>query len=94
MRELPGEVIDQQSYFRYRLDRSPVLEEEDGPVLEYDQEIAPEFNPGDRVVHPYFGRGQVLKVQGSGVSARLRVRFADLGEKLLLVKYAKLKKVL
>ena len=64
------------------------------PVLEYDQDVAPEFKAGEQVIHPYFGRGKVLKASGLGATARVRVRFSGVGEKELIVKYAKLKKVL
>ena len=63
-------------------------------MLEYDQGIAPDFKRSDRVIHPYFGQGQILQVSGTGENARVKVRFQGIGEKLLIVKYAKLKKVL
>jgi len=63
-------------------------------VLEYDQDVAPEFKPGELVIHPYFGRGKIQKVNGRGPSAMVMVKFQKIGEKRLVVKYAKLKKVL
>jgi len=50
----------------------------------------PEFKPGDRVEHAHFGRGTVLRVQGTGVNARATVRFPAHGERQLLLFYAKL----
>jgi len=65
-----------------------------GSVLEFDGDVVPTFARGDRVEHPYFGRGDVLHVSGSGLSARLKIRFRNVGEKLLLLEHARLKKIL
>ncbi len=65
-----------------------------GSVLEFDGDVVPTFERGDRVEHPYFGRGDVLQVAGSGLSARLKIRFRNVGEKLLLLEHARLKKIL
>ena len=50
----------------------------------------PEFRAGDRVEHAHFGRGTVLRVQGTGANARATVRFPAHGERQLLLFYAKL----
>ncbi len=65
-----------------------------GSFLEYDADEAPEFSRGDSVLHPYFGHGTVLQAMGSGNTAKVRVRFPKEGIKLLIVRYARLKKVL
>jgi DNA helicase-2/ATP-dependent DNA helicase PcrA len=46
---------------------------------------------GARVEHDHFGRGVVELLQGSGVNARATVRFAQHGNKQLLLQYAKLR---
>lgn len=51
------------------------------------------FEAGDRVEHAAFGRGVVVRAQGSGVNARVVVRFPGSGEKTLLLQYAKLERV-
>jgi DNA helicase-2/ATP-dependent DNA helicase PcrA len=94
LRELPQTLLQVDSHYRRTIWEGASEDSGDGTVLEYDEGVAPDFRPGDAVVHPYFGRGEILRVNGSGISARVRVRFHQLGEKLLLVKYAKLKKVL
>jgi DNA helicase II / ATP-dependent DNA helicase PcrA len=66
--------------------------EDKGAVLEYDGDVVPVFVRGDKVEHSYFGQGVVTNVSGSGLSARVKVRFARVGEKLLLVERAGLKK--
>ncbi len=45
---------------------------------------------GLRVHHSKFGEGKVLNVAGSGDQRRARVRFAGVGEKTLMLKYARL----
>jgi len=67
-------------------------EEEAFPAQE-DLPAEPEFRAGDRVEHAHFGRGTVLRVQGSGVNARATVRFPSHGERQLLLFYAKLQLV-
>ncbi|MGF1642783.1 MAG: DNA helicase II [Thiotrichales bacterium] len=48
---------------------------------------------GARVVHAKFGRGVVTNYEGQGASARVEVRFADVGSKWLVLAYAKLQVV-
>jgi len=47
---------------------------------------------GCMVRHPQFGLGQVLSVQ-SGANARARIRFKQVGEKTLVLEYARLTRV-
>ncbi len=47
---------------------------------------------GDDVVHPTFGEGVVIDLQGSGDKAEARVNFRDRGEKQLLLAWAPLEK--
>lgn len=47
---------------------------------------------GDKVVHPQFGHGQVVKIEGLGTSMpKVVVAFDAIGEKTLILKYAKIK---
>lgn len=46
---------------------------------------------GNHVEHLKFGRGKVLKMEGSGSERKATVNFEDKGQKVLLLKYAKLK---
>jgi hypothetical protein len=59
------------------------------------QEMDPrdEFEIGDSVKHPKWGIGTVLYKTGSGNRTKLIVIFPEEGQKKLLLKYAKLKKV-
>ena len=51
-----------------------------------------EFPPGCIVRHPQFGEGQVISVTG-GQHARAKVKFRHVGEKTLVLEYARLRRV-
>ncbi len=76
-------------------------EDDDGPRFvpdagadeEAQEETSVTLAPGARVEHEHFGYGVVEVVQGSGGSARLTVRFASAGKRVLLAQYAKLRVV-
>jgi DNA helicase-2/ATP-dependent DNA helicase PcrA len=50
------------------------------------------FVPGSHVRHPKYGRGLVLRREGTGDSAKLLVSFPGFGQKKLVEKYAGLEK--
>ena len=52
-----------------------------------------EIEIGDQVKHSKFGTGTVLYKSGSGDRAKAIVVFPEEGQKKLLLKYAKLKKI-
>lgn len=52
-----------------------------------------QLGPGSHVIHEKYGRGLVLRREGSGDNAKLTVSFAGFGQKKLIEKYAKLQKV-
>ncbi len=47
---------------------------------------------GDDVVHATFGEGVILDIEGSGDKAEATIRFADVGEKRLLLSWSPLQK--
>ena len=49
------------------------------------------LNLGDEVIHQKFGQGKVKSLEGDGNQRKANVVFQDKGEKVLLLKYAKLK---
>jgi len=51
------------------------------------------FRSGQRVRHPKYGEGTVLKREGDGEDAKLTVQFPRFGLKKLVEKYAQLEKV-
>jgi DNA helicase-2/ATP-dependent DNA helicase PcrA len=55
-----------------------------------DQSTGMALRPGMRVRHPQFGVGSVLSVEALDDDVKLVVRFADVGQKRLRAKYARL----
>jgi DNA helicase-2/ATP-dependent DNA helicase PcrA len=55
--------------------------------------VVDEFEVGDQVKHPKWGVGTILFKSGSGENAKVVVVFPEEGQKKLLVKKARLKKV-
>lgn len=52
------------------------------------------FDIGDKVKHPKFGTGTIMFRTGEGEKQKVTVKFgSDVGEKKLLVEYAKLKRI-
>ena len=51
------------------------------------------FEKGDRVTHPKFGEGQIIQRANSGDETKFLVAFVEEGEKLLMARYAKLKRI-
>ncbi len=70
---------------------SPVFEK---PAL-IDQDFVPvdmkELFVGERIEHNRFGPGLILEITGSAPEMKAKIRFDEYGEKLLLLKYAKLR---
>jgi len=50
------------------------------------------FTPGSHVTHEKYGRGLVLRREGSGDNVKLTVSFPGYGQKKLIEKYANLQK--
>ena len=48
------------------------------------------FNTGDKVHHDRFGKGEIISLEGSGGNAKATINFEHLGQKTLILKYAKL----
>ena len=48
------------------------------------------FRPGQRVRHPMFGFGTIVAVDGADADAKVVVRFAAVGQKKLMARFAKL----
>ena len=53
---------------------------------------SPGFVLGERVMHHTFGSGAVMEISGFGRDMKVKVRFDDVGEKNLLLRYAGLEK--
>ena len=49
------------------------------------------LHEGNVIEHERFGIGSVLSVEGSGDNAKARIKFLNVGEKTLLLKFARYK---
>jgi DNA helicase-2/ATP-dependent DNA helicase PcrA len=49
------------------------------------------LQPGSRIEHERFGQGSVVKIEGDGENAKAVIRFDNVGEKTLLLKFARIK---
>lgn len=59
-----------------------------GPVSRPPVKKAKGFRNGSKIVHPKYGRGTVMRVEGDGDDAKLTVSFVSAGLKKLIAKYA------
>jgi DNA helicase-2/ATP-dependent DNA helicase PcrA len=69
---------------------------EETPAYAYedeDQSTGLSLRPGMRVRHPQFGVGSVISVEALADDTKLVVRFADIGQKTLRAKFARLEPV-
>jgi DNA helicase-2/ATP-dependent DNA helicase PcrA len=51
------------------------------------------LNPGDRVRHPKWGEGEIASIVGAGGDGLVTIDFPNVGQKMLMLKYAPLEKV-
>ena len=63
----------------------------EGEVRQSLRSAAGVIRVGQHVIHERFGEGTVLSLEGTDDVAKARIRFTNMGEKTLLLKYAKLK---
>ena len=62
------------------------------PATTLKKTEAPTINAGDSVIHPMFGRGDVLSVTKMGADILYEIAFDKVGTKKLMGSYVKLKK--
>lgn len=58
-----------------------------------DTEANKTLRPGDMVLHEKFGQGTISDIEGNWPESKATIKFANAGEKKLLLKFAKLMKV-
>ena len=58
----------------------------------YDEGVA-EIVPGVRVEHPIFGEGKVISMEGRGEQTKAVVFFPEVGQKKLMLRFAKLRRI-
>ena len=100
VREVPTEVQTYRSPYLHGDFRPPAFrrgcprrvreEAPSGYRYENEDQSAVPFVPGTRVRHPQFGVGTVLQIEQAGDDFKLTVKFASVGQKRLIGKYAKL----
>ena len=56
-----------------------------------DTQEALDLSPGARIVHPRFGAGEIVAVNGTGRDARADIEFDDVGRKKVVVAFADLR---
>ena len=56
-------------------------------------EIHEDLAKGERVKHPRFGLGEITALEGSGANKKAIIQFENIGEKKLLLKFAKLERL-
>ncbi len=83
LEEIPKELI--------KADRA-VKESEMIDIGAPAEEIEYNFNVGDAINHPKFGRGEITGMSGKGSELIIQVNFEAGGEKMLMAKYAPLTK--
>jgi DNA helicase-2/ATP-dependent DNA helicase PcrA len=72
---------------------SPSTDLFQNPVSEAAPVSASKYRPKDRVIHPKYGIGRVVVVEGSGDNLKLTIVFETAGLKSFLEKYTPLEKV-
>ena len=63
------------------------------PDSEFTPDPMSSFHPGDRIEHNRFGVGKVLTITGQVPDIKATIAFEKYGEKILLLKYAKIRHV-
>ncbi|NNF03379.1 MAG: UvrD-helicase domain-containing protein [Rhodothermales bacterium] len=64
-----------------------------GRRVVYDAEESQELAPGMRVEHHLFGEGKVIAMEGQGQQAKATVFFEEVGQKKLILRFARLQRI-
>lgn len=92
LNEIDQELLDTEetmvskSYLNKAMKRSPWKRIR----FEAEEKINKEFKPGILVKHPRFGRGVIRSIEDSAEGKKLIIIFEEVGEKRVVLKYAKL----
>ena len=62
-------------------------------VADVDFEPTPilQLRAGQRIEHNRFGFGQIIEISGTPADLKAKITFDDHGEKILILKYAKIR---
>jgi hypothetical protein len=83
-----GECLREWTTFRDRV----LSEEQSGPLLRDDSELAASLTKGSRVRHPQFGSGTVTELSGVGSDVRATIDFDTVGRKRVVVRTANMER--
>ena len=73
-----------------RRNLKPLSQLKGEPESNFQASAPKDIVPGVRVRHQKFGKGKVLSVEGEGGGKKAVIQFSDKGQRVLLLKYAKL----
>ncbi len=73
-------------------DKLKAISSQNKPAQESSGDSPPRLVPGAHVRHPKYGKGLILRREGSGDNVKLTVSFPGFGQKKLIEKYANLEK--
>ena len=80
-----------------RVDPTPVRRPQAVPVRVPDADFQPtpilELRAGQRIEHNRFGFGKIVEITGNPADLKAKIAFDDHGEKILILKYAKIRVV-
>lgn len=88
LREIPADCIEEIRLRNTQVSRP--VQNRFAPVTSHSAFDSTGFSLGQRVIHPKFGEGTVLNYEGSGEHARVQVNFSEVGNKWLVLSYARL----
>ncbi len=84
--ELPKELLDTKQLYTSQYQTHSANKK-------YNIKVHSSFEIGDRVEHKVFGKGEVLKIEGSGDLEKIVIRFTGNTVKKLIKKYANLSRI-
>ena len=71
--------------------RRPQVVQKRVPDSEFIPTPVLQLKVGQRIEHNRFGFGQILEISGNPADLKAKIKFDDHGEKILILKYAKIR---
>lgn len=95
MAEKPKPAMTERPKPAYQPAPRPVMPDNRPPVIDanFQPDAMSSFRVGDRIEHNRFGAGQVLEISGKIPELKAKIHFDQYGDKLLLLKFAKLRHI-
>jgi DNA helicase-2/ATP-dependent DNA helicase PcrA len=73
--------------------RRPQVVEKRVPDTDFEPTPILQLKAGQRIEHNRFGFGKILEISGSASDLKAKIAFDEHGEKILILKYAKIRVV-